>query len=156
MASQSEESAEGGGRARGSTAPGTWRQEGKGHPDRGAASQAWTTGLGRAGATRPHRSGLPPRRGSACRSSDTTFFFKNFFIEALSLPSMRAVADCTASAVSSNFLKAFSFTLRGGGVESVSESGARAEVAPRGHPLTRPGSKERVACASTRRRARTG
>ena len=45
------------------------------------------------------------------RSSPATFFFKNFFIDALSLPSMSAVADCTASAVSSNFLKAFSLTL---------------------------------------------
>mmetsp|Transcript_42378 Transcript_42378/g.137504 ORF Transcript_42378/g.137504 Transcript_42378/m.137504 type:complete len:244 (+) Transcript_42378:1033-1764(+) len=44
------------------------------------------------------------------RSKPATFFLRNFFIVALSLPSTRAVADCTASAVSSNFLKALSFT----------------------------------------------
>ena len=48
----------------------------------------------------------------ACSSLDTMLFFRNFFMPALSLPSTSAVADCTASAVSSNLWKAFSFTLR--------------------------------------------
>ena len=49
--------------------------------------------------------------GRTCSSLDTMFFLRNFFMPALSLPSTSAVADCTASAVSSNLWKAFSFTL---------------------------------------------
>ena len=77
----------------------------------------------RAGASRGRRARAAgcggPRRaaavGLACSSLDTMLFLRNFFIPALSLPSTSAVADCTASAVSSNLWKAFSFTLRAHG-----------------------------------------
>lgn len=45
-------------------------------------------------------------------SFEITFFLRNFFIPDESLPSTRAVADCTASAVSSNLWNALSLILR--------------------------------------------
>ena len=51
-----------------------------------------------------------PTASTPCTSLLTTFFLRNFFMPALSLPSTSAVADCTASAVSSNLWNCFSFT----------------------------------------------